>query len=201
MGFCWPLTGTYFMCWWAGALTLPCSRQPVDRYHVPTARNRRCSRAWTPLQPPPPPPTHTHAPSCAPQTAMAQRTLRQWITQPLIDAAEIRRRQDLVEVFFDDALFCASIREDVLRHVPDLDAILKKMQRRRAKLEDAVALQRLLGYIPQLVAALKEYQGEHRELLSKELVEPLEEISGSWGRRPWGCPLGMGWFCSSVTTA
>uniref|UniRef100_A0A7S1I565 DNA mismatch repair proteins mutS family domain-containing protein n=1 Tax=Eutreptiella gymnastica TaxID=73025 RepID=A0A7S1I565_9EUGL len=111
------------------------------------------------------------------QTAMAQRTLRQWIAQPLIDVQEISKRQDLVEIFTDDVLFCTSLRDDILRKVPDLDTILKKMQRKRSKLGDAVDLGRFLGYIPQLVDALRQYQGRHQALLQSELVEPLEEIS------------------------
>eukprot|EP00667_Euglena_gracilis_P002281 EG_transcript_2281 len=110
-------------------------------------------------------------------TAMGQRTLKQWLAQPLMDVAEIRKRQDMVEAFMDDVLFCSSIREDILRHVPDLDAVLRKLQRRKARLEDAVGLGRFLQCIPRLVEALRHYGGPHRELLQADLLQPLQEIA------------------------
>eukprot|EP01012_Entosiphon_sulcatum_P012710 TRINITY_DN18016_c0_g1_i1.p1 TRINITY_DN18016_c0_g1~~TRINITY_DN18016_c0_g1_i1.p1 ORF type:complete len:894 (-),score=164.80 TRINITY_DN18016_c0_g1_i1:31-2712(-) len=111
-------------------------------------------------------------------TAMGQRALRQWLTQPLLDVGEIRKRQDLVEVFADDPLFCGSVREEVLRHVPDLEQVVKKLQRRRAKLEDTVLIGRFLQHVPKLVDILSQYGGAHAALLRAEVLEPLSEISG-----------------------
>lgn len=112
------------------------------------------------------------------RTVMGQRTLRQWLSQPPTDVAVIRRRQDLVEIFSNDPIFCDSLREGALRRVPDLDTLQRKMQRRRTTLADAVALGRFVGTLPEVVMALRRYDGDHRALLHADILEPLQEDEG-----------------------
>eukprot|EP00994_Dinema_validum_P001009 NODE_119_length_2443_cov_646.746867_g85_i0.p1 GENE.NODE_119_length_2443_cov_646.746867_g85_i0~~NODE_119_length_2443_cov_646.746867_g85_i0.p1 ORF type:complete len:255 (-),score=69.22 NODE_119_length_2443_cov_646.746867_g85_i0:1065-1829(-) len=109
---------------------------------------------------------------------MGTRMLRQWIAQPLLDISEIHKRQSFVSIFMEDVLFCNTIKLDILKKIPDLDGLIKKLQRRRAKLDDTVTIQRFLQCLPVLVDVLNQYNGDHVELLRSEFVEQLEEIVG-----------------------
>eukprot|EP00667_Euglena_gracilis_P005701 EG_transcript_5741 len=109
---------------------------------------------------------------------MGSRTLKQWITQPLMDLQEIVKRQNLIELFTDDVLFKQAIRDDILRKVPDLDGLIRKFHKKRARIGDTVALGRLLALLPTLKGTLQGYHGVHATLLQLEFLEPLEELSG-----------------------
>ena len=54
------------------------------------------------------------------RTAMGGRLIRSWLSQPLLNRAALEQRLDRVQLFFDDALLRAKIRE-LLRSIPDLE--------------------------------------------------------------------------------
>ncbi len=56
------------------------------------------------------------------RTAMGARLLRAWISQPLLDRAAIEARLARVDVFFEDALARAQVRE-ALKNLPDLERL------------------------------------------------------------------------------
>ena len=48
---------------------------------------------------------------------MGKRQLKMWLTQPLLDLVQIKRRQDLVQVFMDDAMLRDALTRSVLTKV------------------------------------------------------------------------------------
>eukprot|EP01059_Diplonema_ambulator_P030475 TRINITY_DN5230_c0_g1_i1.p1 TRINITY_DN5230_c0_g1~~TRINITY_DN5230_c0_g1_i1.p1 ORF type:complete len:913 (+),score=330.40 TRINITY_DN5230_c0_g1_i1:1500-4238(+) len=97
------------------------------------------------------------------KTQMGKRELRLWVTQPLLDIQEITRRQDLTSVFMDDMLLRDALRATVLTKVPDLDRILKRIQRQRASLADCMSIGNFVSLIPKLLTLLEAYGGAHKE--------------------------------------
>ncbi|MFN3706212.1 MAG: DNA mismatch repair protein MutS, partial [Thermoflexales bacterium] len=58
-------------------------------------------------------------------TPMGARTLRAWLTQPLLDLAAIEARLDRVAALYNDALLRAQVREQ-LKHLPDLERLTSR---------------------------------------------------------------------------
>ena len=73
---------------------------------------------------------------------------------------------------------CQALRDDIFRKIPDLDGLVKKFLKRRARLSDVVLLGRFLEIVPVLKSALEGYSGVHVNLLRMEFIEPIEEICG-----------------------
>ena len=72
-------------------------------------------------------------------TPMGERRLRQWILFPLLDLAEISRRQDIVEYFFRDPdTRCQAV--DAMRRIGDLRRLVTKVGARRISPRECVAL-------------------------------------------------------------
>lgn len=68
-------------------------------------------------------------------TAQGGRLLSQWLKQPLLDIKEISKRQDLVQIFFQDTELRQSLQENHLKKIPDLHRIAKRFQRGIANLQ------------------------------------------------------------------
>ncbi len=95
-------------------------------------------------------------------TPMGARTLRIWITQPLLDLAAIEARLDRVEALHRDALLRAQVR-DQLKHLPDLERLASRVVSGIATPRDLLnvklACERYLAlveHVPEPVAALFE---------------------------------------------
>ena len=83
------------------------------------------------------------------KTAMGSRLIRNWIEQPLISPAAIRRRQEAVRVLVESTLE----REELilaLREVTDLERIIGRVVYGSANARDLSALGAGLGKIPRL---------------------------------------------------
>ncbi|HJW84527.1 MAG TPA: DNA mismatch repair protein MutS, partial [Anaerolineae bacterium] len=87
------------------------------------------------------------------RTAMGGRLLRAWLSQPLLDKAELEARLDRVQVFFDDALARAGAR-DVLKEMPDLERAVGRVVSGSAAPRDMLAIRRALELAPELQRAL-----------------------------------------------
>lgn len=61
------------------------------------------------------------------RTAMGARKLAYWLSQPLLDVAEIRRRHDVVEALSNGAEMRQSLQADFLRRLPDLSKAAVKL--------------------------------------------------------------------------
>jgi DNA mismatch repair protein MutS len=111
------------------------------------------------------------------RTAMGSRLLRAWLSQPLLDRAALEQRLDRVQVFFDDALLRAKVRE-LLKQVPDLERAVGRIISGHAAPRDLVAIRAALQIVPDLDRVLAPSPGwsldpvpDVLELLQRAIVE------------------------------
>jgi DNA mismatch repair protein MSH2 len=76
------------------------------------------------------------------------RLLAQWLRQPLRDRSAIVERHDVVQVILQDAEMRQMLRDEHLRRIPDLQALAKKLGRKKAGLQDCYRCGR--GHVPYL---------------------------------------------------
>jgi DNA mismatch repair protein MutS len=88
------------------------------------------------------------------RTAMGGRLIRSWLSQPLLDRAALEQRLDRVQLFVDDALLRAKVRE-LLKSIPDLERAVGRVISGHAAPRDLVAIRSALQIIPNLVNVLK----------------------------------------------
>lgn len=67
---------------------------------------------------------------------LISRLLVQWIRQPLRDLNEINERLDIVETLVTNTDIRQQLYDQHLRTIPDLQALMRKIQRRKANLQD-----------------------------------------------------------------
>ena len=78
------------------------------------------------------------------KTAMGGRLLRNWLSFPLISATQIKRRQDLVQLFFDDRRLLKRTQE-CLDRVLDVERLASRIATDRAHAKDLRALEASLS--------------------------------------------------------
>jgi len=109
------------------------------------------------------------------KTAMGGRLLKKWLGRPLLDLAELSRRQDAVECFKSDAILRAKVIA-LLSPLADLERLLNRVRGNIANPRELVALRKGLEAIPQLRQALEEANsGEAIHWLLEEL-SPCHEV-------------------------
>src|SRR5262249_49358830 len=86
------------------------------------------------------------------RTPMGARTLRRWISQPLLDLERLRKRQAAVAHFFDDTLLRAEVRE-LIREVGDMERAVNRVLQGVAVAtpRDLVRLREALRVLPALI--------------------------------------------------
>ena len=89
------------------------------------------------------------------KTAMGARTLRNWLTRPLMDVETVRRRQDVVTEFFGDQGARTRV-QSLLTKVPDLERLMNRVRTNTASPRDLASLRNGLSVIPDLLGALPE---------------------------------------------
>lgn len=120
------------------------------------------------------------------KTSQGTRLLGRWIKQPLVALHLIQQRQDLVQVFINDALLRQVMRDDFLRTMPDLMRISKRFAKGAASLEDVVRVYQAVVRMPDMVEALQradvgEEEGkEERERLVKDVYLTEMEVGDFW---------------------
>ena len=87
------------------------------------------------------------------KTAMGARTLRSWLTRPLINSDDIRRRQEIVGAFFDDQGIRSTV-QGLLSQVSDLERLTNRIRTNTATPRDLASLRTGLAVIPQILEAL-----------------------------------------------
>jgi len=102
-------------------------------------------------------------------TAMGGRLLKRWLEQPLVELAEINRRQAQVDVLYQDYLLRSDLR-DALKEVYDLERIIGRVVYGSANAKDLLALKHSLQELP-VVAGLLE---RHTPL---EIETPLNSLA------------------------
>jgi len=83
------------------------------------------------------------------KTAMGGRLLKRWLGQPLLDIAELNRRQDAINWFCDNTL-ARSQTISSLGEVADLERLINRVKGGIASPRELVALRRTLEVIPKL---------------------------------------------------
>jgi len=89
------------------------------------------------------------------KTAMGARTLRSWLTRPLVDADGIQRRQEVVSAFFNDQSVRSQI-QGLLSQVSDLERLTNRVRTNTATPRDLASLRTGLSVMPELIEALPE---------------------------------------------
>ncbi|KAF8073199.1 MUS1 [Scenedesmus sp. PABB004] len=111
---------------------------------------------------------------CRARTPMGRRLLKTWLKAPLVDAAAIRQRLDIVGALVGDAALREALR-DAMRGLPDIERLTRKLEARRASLADLCQLYRASSVLPRLEEALRCHEGPAAALLSSRYAERLGE--------------------------
>ncbi len=88
-------------------------------------------------------------------TPMGKRLMRQWVSQPLLDVARIRARQDGVQFFFDRAMLRAELRA-ALKPLGDLERLTNRVLSGHAQPRDLVAMRETLARLPGVKSVISE---------------------------------------------
>ena len=107
-------------------------------------------------------------------TPMGKRLLRQWVSQPLLDAKGIRRRQDGVTFFFERGMERAELRQ-ALKPFADLERLANRIVAGHAQPRDLVSLRETLTRIPEILNILPAEDSEHAESLPVRRIHRCEE--------------------------
>ncbi|KAJ4452329.1 hypothetical protein ANN_03854 [Periplaneta americana] len=99
--------------------------------------------------------------------------LAQWVKQPLRDLHTIEERHDVVQAILLNTEMRQALREEHLRRIPDLQALAKKLGRKKAGLQDCYRIYQAVGRLPQLLQSLSG-QDDFPALRSM-FVEPLTD--------------------------
>ncbi len=86
-------------------------------------------------------------------TPMGKRLMRAWVSQPLLDVAKIRARQDGVQVFFDNGMTRAETRA-ALKPLADLERLVNRVIAGHAQPRDLAAMRSTLEQLPKVVSAV-----------------------------------------------
>ncbi|GLB39260.1 putative component of the post-replicative DNA mismatch repair system (MMR) [Lyophyllum shimeji] len=119
------------------------------------------------------------------KTAQGTRLLGTWLKQPLVNLHEIRKRQNLVETFFEDTNTRRTLQDDYMKVMPDMHRLSKRFQKGVASLEDVVRVYQVVIKLPGLIEALEGVQSEkeeHTALVAELYLKPLGEHEASLGK-------------------
>jgi DNA mismatch repair protein MSH2 len=117
------------------------------------------------------------------KTPTGSRLLAQWLKQPLMNTAEIERRQQLVEAFVNDTELRQTMQEEHLRSIPDLYRLAKKFQRKKANLEDVVRTYQVVIRLPAFLDSLSSVMDEqYKDALDAEYTTKLQEYCNSFAK-------------------
>lgn len=108
------------------------------------------------------------------KTAMGARLLRSYVEQPLIDKAEIEKRQDAICEINANVITREELRE-YLNPIYDLERLITRVTYLTANPKDLIAFRNSIAMLPPIRSLLEEFHGE---LLSniREDMDTLEEL-------------------------
>ncbi|KAF5380061.1 hypothetical protein D9615_006117 [Tricholomella constricta] len=116
------------------------------------------------------------------KTAQGARLLGTWLKQPLVNLHEIRKRQNLVETFFEDTNTRRTLQDDYMKVMPDMHRLSKRFQKSVASLEDVVRVYQVVIKLPGMIETLEGVQTdkeEHSELVEAMYLMSLREYETS----------------------
>jgi len=82
-------------------------------------------------------------------TPMGKRLIHQWVSQPLLSVEKITRRQDGVQLFFDNGMMRAELRA-ALKPLADLERLVNRVLAGVAQPRDLVAMRGTLKELPKI---------------------------------------------------
>jgi DNA mismatch repair protein MutS len=91
----------------------------------------------------------------ATRTPMGARLLRHWLAMPLLDLAELERRQDTIAAFNQDVVLSQEVAR-ILARLPDVERLANRCVQRIASPRDLVALKVALEQLPLLALVMQE---------------------------------------------
>ncbi len=95
-------------------------------------------------------------------TPMGARLLRERVKRPLLNLAELTRRQDEVAAFFDKGLLRTELRA-ALKGLPDLERLTNRVLSGRASPRDVASIGDALTAVPEIQLILAEVEGQAEE--------------------------------------
>ncbi|XP_050443074.1 DNA mismatch repair protein Msh2 isoform X2 [Adelges cooleyi] len=107
------------------------------------------------------------------RTPHGHRLLTQWIRQPLRDLNKINERLNIVETLINDTDVRQQLYDQHLRLIPDLQALMRKIQRKRASLQDCYRIYQAVEKLPALVETLN---NSDYKTLQSVITMPLKEL-------------------------
>jgi len=117
------------------------------------------------------------------RTPVGSRLLSQWLKQPLMDKAEIEKRQQLVEAFVNDTELRQTMQEEHLKSVPDLYRLANRFQRKKANLEDVVRAYQVVIRLPGFLGTLEGVMDEtYKDPLEEQYTRQIRDMSNSLGK-------------------
>lgn len=109
-------------------------------------------------------------------TPMGGRLLKRWITYPLIDLEEIKRRLGAVSSFKDDSMLREAVKED-LQEIYDLERLNGRISLGRANARDLLAVRSSILRLP----SIKDSLSVSASTLLSDMgsrIDTLEDVSG-----------------------
>jgi DNA mismatch repair protein MutS len=108
------------------------------------------------------------------QTAMGARLLRRWVQYPLLQAAGIQRRLDVVEELTAHEIERAALR-DTLKEVQDLERLNSRICLGIGNPRDLVGLRESLGRLPKIHGRLEALGAEALQDIRRR-IDPMEDV-------------------------
>ncbi len=109
------------------------------------------------------------------QTAMGSRMLRSWLEKPLLDPAEIGRRQSAVEELVNSTV-CRGELTETLKDVTDLERVVTRIVTGTVNCRDLLGLARGLRCLPIVKQRLRELDSPLLQKL-EQAIDPLEDCA------------------------
>ena len=110
------------------------------------------------------------------QTSMGSRMIRSWLEKPLLDIAEIARRQNAVEELFS-ATVCRSELVEALKDVTDMERVMSRIVTGTVNCRDLLGLARGLRALPAVKAQLEQLDSPLLQKLAQQ-IDPLTDCAG-----------------------
>lgn len=107
-------------------------------------------------------------------TNSGARTLRKWVNEPLLNVAEIVKREDVISEFSSDLMILEDIQY-YLKQTSDIQRLCSKLSYRTINGKDFLSLKETLFQVPKIKGILsKTFSGYLAEI--NEKLDPVEEI-------------------------
>ena len=108
-------------------------------------------------------------------TAMGSRLIKRWLQRPLIDAREIKARQDVIQSLIDIPF----LREDlieILSQIRDMERLTSRIAYGTANARDLISLKESLHHLPSLKRAVAESKALGDLFTTWKAMDELEDI-------------------------